>query len=247
MLQPAEQQDKAQQAAVAGRGARQQLEAANEMQQKNSTSSSISHQQQQQQEESPAAAAAAPLAAALPWDVVAVLPQSSPYSLDKMADADLALFVDYLQSARLGMPSVFELGVAREQGYRGRAQLLRRETLLRHLMQQVTPGVTSYTGDTSDIFSSSSSSSSSSGSSGGADGWEISPDGDSSSSSGSSGGWQVHDGKFTQVVTDEQLQELSNEQLAAAAESAAAACHAARGATGEEVGECLLDYFVFKR
>jgi hypothetical protein len=48
-------------------------------------------------------------------------------------------------------------------------------------------------------------------------------------------------------VSDEQLQELSNEQLAAAAEAAAASCHVARGATGEEVGECLLDYFVFKR
>ncbi|WIA10997.1 hypothetical protein OEZ85_011154 [Tetradesmus obliquus] len=50
-----------------------------------------------------------------------------------------------------------------------------------------------------------------------------------------------------QALSDEQLQELSSEQLAAAADAAAAACHAAAGATGNEVGECLLDYFVFKR
>ncbi|WIA30902.1 hypothetical protein OEZ86_000954 [Tetradesmus obliquus] len=50
-----------------------------------------------------------------------------------------------------------------------------------------------------------------------------------------------------QALSDEQLQELSSEQLAAAAAAAAAACHAAAGATGNEVGECLLDYFVFKR
>jgi hypothetical protein len=156
-----------------------------------------------------------------------------------MADADLSLFVSYLKSARYGMPSVFELGVAREQGYRGRAQLLRRETLLRHVMQQL---LQASLGDTSDIFSSSSSSGVSS--SGSATGWEI---GDGSSSSSSSAGWEVQDGKFVQAVSDEQLQELSNEQLAAAAEAAAASCHVAGGATGEEVGECLLDYFVFKR
>jgi hypothetical protein len=173
-----------------------------------------------------------------------MLPQNSRYSLDRMADADLSLFVSYLRSARYGMPSVFELGVAREQGYRGRAQLLRRETLLRHLMQQllqVSPGDSS---DTSDIFGSSNSSSSGGvSSSGSGSGWEV---GDGSSSS-SSAGWEVHNGKFLQAVSDEQLQELTNEQLAAAAEAAAAACHAAREATGEEVGECLLDYFVFKR
>ncbi|KAF6256433.1 hypothetical protein COO60DRAFT_104854 [Scenedesmus sp. NREL 46B-D3] len=160
-----------------------------------------------------------------------------------MADADLSLFVSYMRSARFGMPSVFELGVAREQGYRGRAQLLRRETLLRHLMQQLLLVAPSGSADTGSMFDSSSSSSSSGG---GGSGME-SQDGGSSTSSSSSGGWEVHDGKFTQAVSDERLQELSNEQLAAAAEAAAASCHAARGATGEEVGECLLDYFVFKR
>jgi hypothetical protein len=122
LLQPGDLQ-----AAAAGRAAvqgRQRSRAAAPSQQEQEQQQQLS-EQQQLPESLPQPA--------LPWDVVAALAPTSCFSLERLADASLPDYIAYLRAARMGMPSVFDLGVVRQQGRRGRMHLLRRELLLQHL------------------------------------------------------------------------------------------------------------------
>jgi hypothetical protein len=121
---------------------------------------------------------------------------------------DLSTYISYIRAARHGMPSLFELGVVREQGHQGRAELLRRERLLQAVTLQAAANV-------SDALQQQQCQG-------------VGQDGSS------------RQGRACATVTDEQLRELTQQQLEAAA-------GAAEGATAEEVADCVVDFFVTRR
>jgi hypothetical protein len=144
---------------------------------------------------------------------------------------------------------VFDLGIAKEQGYWGRRHLLQRERLLELLLQHLQA-----------TSSNNSSSSSDGGSSGGSSGFaeqglsvqrtqqEEQQQQDVASktapvAAAAAGGpvWEP---------SDEVLEGLSEEQIGAVAAAAAAVTRgplAGAGVTPDDVSQCLVDYFLFKR
>jgi len=168
----------------------------------------------------------------LPWEVVEALPQSCSFSLERLAHGSISTYIAYLRAARMGMPSVFDLGLVREQGREARQHLLQRERLLLMLLQQMHIARTS----SRDIAMQQ------------LDQWQQQQQSPEASSSiphaqqelgGLVTGWQPE---------EDELQELTEQQLqgvAAAARSSGGSLLS--GVTGEDVSECLVDYFVFKR
>lgn len=64
-------------------------------------------------------------------DEGAVAPKRNRYTLNQWQTAGLSTYIAYLHDARHGMPSVFDLGVTRQQGLPARMDLLKRERILR--------------------------------------------------------------------------------------------------------------------
>jgi hypothetical protein len=118
-------------------------------------------------------------------------------------------------------------GVVREQGRAARLRLLRRERLLAALLQLMRRCGGEGAADA-----------------GAAAGNAAAGAGNAADSSGSGSTRTTPSAE----PSDAQLQELTTAQLAAAAAAAVASgAHAVRGATGPEVAQALMDYFVFKR
>lgn len=180
----------------------------------------------------------------LPWEVVDALPRTSPFSLEALASGGIRGYLAYLRAGRLGVPTVFDLGIVKGQGREGRRHLLQRERLLgfvlQHLQQQ---HVLQHLRHTQHARSSSSGSSILDGS-----GWlnhlpqeQQQPDQQQQQQSGlmSQAEWQP---------SDEELEELSEGQIeAVAAAAAASGTPLFAGVTPADVAQCLVDYFVFNR
>jgi hypothetical protein len=130
----------------------------------------------------------------------------------------------------MGMPSVFDLGIEKRQGYWGRRHLLEREKVLTLVLEQLQA----------------SSSSSSSNEVGGST--QLDPQLDPQQQQQqqqqlgmlASAGWEP---------SDEQLEDLSEQQIEAIAAAATAQRGGGQGGqvTPEDVSQCLVDYFLFKR